>query len=143
LNPTAHDREIAPIHRGPYRLIDSIVRYDEGTGITCALTIKGDEPYFAGHFPGHPIVPGVLELEMLFQAAEQFLLIEKTGGAPVRLASVASARFMNPIVPPRELTVSVDLKEERGSESLFSGRVADGADTFVQATFMVTVIRDL
>jgi len=139
------NRTIEPIHCAPYRFIDEIVRYDKGTGITCKTTIRGDEPYFEGHFPGHPIVPGVFELEMLFQAAEQFLVMEGTAGGDgaVRLASVASARFTNPIVPPRDLLVTADLKARSGSELLFSGRVADGPDTFVQASFSVTVLEKL
>jgi 3-hydroxyacyl-[acyl-carrier-protein] dehydratase len=139
------NRTISPVHRAPYQLVEAIVRYDKGEGITCKTTIRGDEPYFAGHFPGHPIVPGVFELEMLFQAAQQFLVMEGTAreAGAARLASVASARFTNPIVPPRELSVTVDLKEHRGPEALFSGRVADGPDTFVQASFCVTVVQKL
>ncbi len=139
------DWTIPPVHHAPYRLVDEIVQHDKGAGITCRVTIRGDEPYFMGHFPGHPIVPGVLELEMLFQAAERFIAIEGTAGtdSAVRLASVTSARFMSPIVPPRDLSVRVDLKEPGRSETAFSGRVADGPDTFVQASFTVTIIRKL
>jgi 3-hydroxyacyl-[acyl-carrier-protein] dehydratase len=137
------DRTIPPVRRAPYHFIDEIVRYDQGKGITCGTTIRGDEPYFEGHFPGHPIVPGVLELEMLFQAAQQFLLMEGIAGPDraAQLTSVSSARFTNPIVPPRGLSVTVELKERRGSERLFSGRVTDGPDTFVQVLFSVTVVQ--
>jgi len=136
------DNKTIPLnHRAPYRLIDEVVRHEKGTGITCRTVIRGDEPYFAGHFPGHPIVPGVLEIEMLFQAAELFLITEKRAGQnqALHLASVSSARFMSPIIPPRDLTVTVGLKQDRGSEAVFSGRVSDGPDVFVQALFSVTV----
>ncbi|MBN2225188.1 MAG: 3-hydroxyacyl-[acyl-carrier-protein] dehydratase FabZ [Deltaproteobacteria bacterium] len=136
------DTTIPPDHRAPYRFIDEIVRYEKGTGITCKTIIRGDEPYLAGHFPGHPIVPGVFEIEMLFQAAELFLMTEKRAGESreMRLASIGSARFMIPIIPPRDLTVMVGLKEDRGTEIAFSGRVGDGPDVFVQALFSVTVL---
>ncbi len=139
---TMDDTTIPLAHRRPYRFIDEITRHETGAGITCRTIIRADEPYFAGHFPGHPIVPGVFEIEMLFQAAELFLVLEKRAGesGAIRLASIASARFMKPIIPPRDLTVSVNLKEDRGSEIVFSGRVGDDSDAFVQATFSVTVL---
>jgi 3-hydroxyacyl-[acyl-carrier-protein] dehydratase len=139
---TGNGTTIPLAHTKPYRFIDEITRYEKGTGITCRTIIRADEPYLAGHFPSHPIVPGVFEIEMLFQAAEVFLTMEKTAGegAAIRLASIASARFMKPIIPPRDVTVTVNLKEDRGSEKLFSGRVGDDSDAFVQALFSVTVL---
>jgi 3-hydroxyacyl-[acyl-carrier-protein] dehydratase len=138
---TRDDTTIPLAYKRPYRFIDEITRYEKGAGITCKTTIRADEPYLAGHFPGHPIVPGVLEIEMLFQAAEVFLTMERTAGkAAMRLASIASARFLKPIIPPRDVTITVNLKEDRGSEILFSGRVGDDSDTFVQAVFSVMVL---
>lgn len=132
---------IPPIHGAPYRFIDEVVRYEAGSGITCKTLIHGNEPYFAGHFPAHPILPGVFEIEMLFQAAELFLILETGAGrdGAMRPASVKSARFMSPILPPRAVTITVDVKQAGQSERLFTGRLSDGPDTFVQASFSVTV----
>jgi len=141
VNTTVHETGIPPIHNKPYRFIDRVIRYDKGEAITCTAAIRNDEPYFAGHFPGRPIMPGVLGIEMLFQAAELFLMLETGAGrdGALRLGSVASARFVSPITPPRDVTVAVELKEDRGSEKVFSGRLSDGPDTFIQALFSVTV----
>jgi 3-hydroxyacyl-[acyl-carrier-protein] dehydratase len=141
VSKTADDTTIPPIHRQPYRFIDRVVRYDRGAAITCTAAVRGDEPYFAGHFPGHPIVPGVFGIEMLFQAAELFLVHETGAGrdGTMRLGSVSSARFMSPITPPREVTVAVTVKEDRGTEKVFSGRLSDGPEVFVQALFTITV----
>jgi len=141
VNTTIGAIAVPSVHEKPYRFIDEIVRHDRGTAITCAARISGDEPYFTGHFPGHPIVPGVFEIEMLFQAAELFLIMETGTGRDgmIRLSSISSARFMTPIVPPRKVTIVVTVKEDKGSDKLFSGRVSDGPDIFVQALFTVTV----
>ena len=138
------DRTTARAGNG-YRFIDTTVRYEKAGGIVCGKAFRGDEAYFMGHFPGHPIVPGVCEIEMLFQAAARFLVMEgavKTGESS-RLAAISSARFTNPIVPPRDVLAAVSLKERRGPVWLFSGRVSDGPDTFVQASFSVTVVQEL
>jgi 3-hydroxyacyl-[acyl-carrier-protein] dehydratase len=137
-----NDTTVPSAHRPPYRLIDEVVDHRKATGITCRTRIRGDEPYLAGHFPGHPIVPGVLEIEMLFQAAELFLVMEKraAGTGKARLATVGSARFTSPIIPPRDLTVTVDLKQDGRTGTVFSGRVSDGPELFVQASFSVTIL---
>jgi 3-hydroxyacyl-[acyl-carrier-protein] dehydratase len=133
---------IPSAYREPYRLIDEVVDHRKAAGITCRTRIRGDEPYLSGHFPGQPIVPGVLEIEMLFQAAELFLVMEQraAGSGRTRLAAVKSARFTNPIIPPRDLTVTVDLKQDGQTQTDFSGRVSDGPDLFVQASFSVTIV---
>jgi 3-hydroxyacyl-[acyl-carrier-protein] dehydratase len=137
---TADDALSLLVHRQPYRFIDEIVRYEAKTGITCKTTIRGDEPYFIGHFPGHPILPGVFEIEMLYQAAELFLMMEETPvlQKAIGLETVDNARFTSPIVPPRELTISVQMREPGDGGLLrFSGKVSDGAETFVTASFSV------
>jgi 3-hydroxyacyl-[acyl-carrier-protein] dehydratase len=141
VNEAAGHSAVPPVHAKPYRFIDAVERYAPGEGITCTATIRTDEPYFAGHFPGQPIVPGVFCIEMLFQAAELCLILETGTGrnGSMRPGAVASARFTSPIVPPREVTVTVNLREDRGSDKIFSGRLSDGRDTFVQALFSVTV----
>lgn len=141
MNTAAEHTAVPPIHAKPYRFIDAVERYTPGEGITCTAVIRTDESYFAGHFPGRPIVPGVFCIEMLFQAAELFLIRETGIGrnGSIRPGAVASARFTSPIVPPRDVTVTVSLKEDRGSDKVFSGRLSDGQDTFVQALFSVTV----
>ncbi len=136
------DTTVPSAYREPYRLIDEVVEHRKAAGITCRTRIRGDEPYLAGHFPGQPIVPGVLEIEMLFQAAELFLVMEQRapGSGKTRLTAVRSARFTSPIIPPRDLTVTVDLKQDGRTETAFSGRVSDGPDLFVQASISVTIV---
>ena len=55
-------------HRPPFRFVDRVDRCDPGRSVTARWRITGDEPWLAGHFPGNPIVPGVLQLEALAQA---------------------------------------------------------------------------
>jgi 3-hydroxyacyl-[acyl-carrier-protein] dehydratase len=124
-------------HRGAYRLIDEVLSHEPGREIVCAKEIRGDEAYFAGHFPGHPIVPGVFEIEMMFQAARLCLMIEKERGdqTDITLAGVESARFQNPVVPPAHLTVTVEVKGRAGTRIRFSGLVADASRPYARASF--------
>jgi 3-hydroxyacyl-[acyl-carrier-protein] dehydratase len=126
-------------HRGAYRLVDEVVSHEPEKEIVCAKEIGGDEPYFAGHFPGHPIVPGVLEIEMMFQAARLHLMLEEeqTDQTDVTLAGIESARFHNPIVPPAHLTITVEARGREGTRVRFSGLVADASRPYARASFCV------
>lgn len=126
-------------HQKPYRFIDEVISYQEGQGIVCTKEIRGDEPYFAGHFPGHPVTPGVFEIEMMFQAARLFLMLEdrEKGTRDIRLVKVDNARFLSPIVPPRGLTISVTLKSREEPMLRFSGFVKDETEQYVRASFTI------
>jgi 3-hydroxyacyl-[acyl-carrier-protein] dehydratase len=126
-------------HQSPYRFIDEVISFDEGEGVVCKKTIGGNEPYFAGHFPGHPVTPGVFEIEMMFQAASLFLMLEDRGKSTerIRLVRIENARFLSPIVPPRDLTISVTLKSREEPTFRFSGFVKDETEQYVQASFSI------
>ena len=130
-------------HHGSYRFVDELVSYGRGEGVVCRKEIRGDEPYFAGHFPGHPIVPGVFEIEMMLQAASLFLALEREGGGneEVGLARIDNARFLKPIIPPAVLTITVEAKGTEQSLARFSGHVGDETQQYVRASFSVERIR--
>ncbi|HAV12514.1 MAG TPA: beta-hydroxyacyl-ACP dehydratase [Opitutae bacterium] len=103
-------------HRPPFLFIDEIVEVRED-GATCKRTIRADEPQFEGHYPGNPIMPGVLLCESCFQAGAIYLgkQIEKEGKSlndvtPV-LSRITDARFKQMVKPGDEITIEVTMKE--------------------------------
>lgn len=124
-------------HRYPFLLIDRVTDYVPGQSIKAYKNITFNEPCFMGHFPGHPIFPGVLILEAMAQAAG--VLGFKTKGKTDELylyAGIDKARFKRPVVPGDRLDFEVSLIKERKGIWKFSGisRV-DGAEA-CSAEFM-------
>lgn len=103
-------------HRPPFLFIDEIVEIRED-GVTCKRKIRMEEPQFEGHYPGNPIMPGVLLCEACFQTGAIFLAkqIEKDGKSlsdvtPV-LSRITDARFKQMVKPGDEITIEVTMKE--------------------------------
>lgn len=114
-------------HRPPFLFIDEIVEVSEH-GAIAKRRIRPDEPQFEGHYPGNPIMPGVLLCEACFQAAAVYIgkqhLSGKTGseGVPV-LGRVNQARFRQIVVPGDELTIEVKLNEVASKFFMMSGTI--------------------
>ncbi len=103
-------------HRPPFLFIDAIVEIRED-GATCKRQLRMEEPQFEGHYPGNPIMPGVLLCEACFQTGAIFLSkqIEKEGKSlndvtPV-LSRITDARFKQMVKPGDEITIEVTMKE--------------------------------
>lgn len=100
-------------HRYPFLLVDRVVHLEPGKEIVALKNVSMNEPFFAGHFPKHPVMPGVLILEALAQAAA--LLSFKTVGNPpdsdavVYFAGIDGARFKKPVMPGDQLTLHVEI----------------------------------
>lgn len=103
-------------HRPPFLFIDAIVA-ETPDGVTARRLIRGDEPQFEGHYPGNPIMPGVLLCEAVFQTGAYFLVrkLESEGGTAENLTPVLSrirdARFKQMIRPGDTVEISVELTE--------------------------------
>ena len=105
-----------PPHRTPFLFIDGVIACEPGKTLVAEKSLSPDEPYFAGHFPGHPVMPGVLILEAMAQAA--CVLIWETLEPAERnfisyLAGVEKARFRKPVMPGDRIVLSVDLLVQR------------------------------
>jgi 3-hydroxyacyl-[acyl-carrier-protein] dehydratase len=132
-------------HNRPYLFVDRVKEYKSGEGIECGMTIRGDESYLSGHFPGRPMLPGVFEVEAMFQAAEAFVALE--GGAKgrrynpgeVNLVKIVSAKFLRPITPPADLTVSTRLMKIDGEEMNFKGSIYNDTDKCAESSFTIKV----
>jgi 3-hydroxyacyl-[acyl-carrier-protein] dehydratase len=97
-------------HRAPFRFVDAVDACDPGRAVTARWRIAGDEPWLAGHFPGRPVVPGVLQLEALAQAGAVAVLAhpDHAGRLPL-FGGVEDARFRRQVLPGDELVLEVEL----------------------------------
>jgi len=104
-------------HRYPFLLIDKVIDYEIGKQLHAVKNVTINEPFFQGHFPSKPIMPGVLILEAMAQATGVlgFKTIEKTDDTLYYFAAIDNARFKQPVVPGDVLDIHVEyLKERRG-----------------------------
>ena len=92
-------------HRAPFLFVDEVVACTREEIVALKL-FSGEEPFFAGHFPGHPIVPGVLLVEAMAQAMAYWSLY-MNGESKILLAGVDKARFRKPVLPGDQLKLKV------------------------------------
>ena len=98
-------------HRPPFLFVDRVVEMVPGERVDARYRVTGEEPFLAGHFPGRPIFPGVLQLEALAQAAAISLLADpRYAGRLPLFGGVEDVRFRRQVVPGDELTLQVDLE---------------------------------
>lgn len=132
--------ELIP-HRYPFLLVDRVLELSE-TDIVAEKLVSANEPYFEGHFPGRPIMPGVLIIEALAQAAaigvkKNEVASRKRG---VVLAGVNKARFRKPVLPGSILTLHVTIRRRRGDLFVLQGVARVDSETVAEAEFMAAFV---
>ena len=106
--------EIIP-HRHPFLLIDTIEELVPGLRAVGKKCVTFDEPYFAGHFPGEPVMPGVLIIEALAQTGAVAILgLEENRGKTAYFAGINSAKFKQKVVPGDVLTLETEIIRQKG-----------------------------
>ena len=118
-------------HRYPFLLVDRVVEIVPGERLVAYKNVTIGEPFFAGHFPGHPVMPGVLVLEALAQASA-ILCYRSTGFDPEKkvtyLMAIDGARFRRPVVPGDTIHYHVQKMRHRGRVWRFKAQaLVDGA----------------
>ena len=102
-------------HRQPFLLIDTIEELEPGKRAVGKKCVSYNEPFFAGHFPGEPVMPGVLILEALAQVgAVAILSCEDFKGKTAYFGAVNSAKFKRKVVPGDVLTLELEIIKEKG-----------------------------
>lgn len=102
-------------HRDPFLLIDEIVEMEPGQHVIAKKHLKEDEYWFKGHFPGMPVQPGVLTLEMLAQAGAVCVLsMPENQGKVAMFAGADKVRWRRPVLPGETLTLEVTVNKFRG-----------------------------
>ncbi len=102
-------------HRDPFLFLDEIVELEPGVRVVARKQVRADEWFFPGHFPGRPIMPGVIMVEALAQAgAVAVLSLEENRGKLALFAGIDDVRFKRIVEPGEELTLECSLEAARG-----------------------------
>jgi beta-hydroxyacyl-ACP dehydratase FabZ len=129
-------------HRYPFLLIDRIVEFEENKRAVGIKNVTINEPFFQGHFPGHPIMPGVLLIEAMAQAGGVLAL--KSDPDPstkvIYFMSIDKAKFRKPVIPGDQVRFELDLIKTRGAiRSLKAVAIVDGA-VVAEAEMMAMIV---
>jgi 3-hydroxyacyl-[acyl-carrier-protein] dehydratase len=130
-------------HRYPILLVDRVLEIEKGSRIKAIKNVSINEPFFNGHFPHRPVMPGVLMLEALAQAAA-LLAFETLGVTPddktvYYFAGIDGARFKRPVEPGDQLILDVSLDRMKAGIFKFKARATVGTDLAVEADLMCTM----
>jgi 3-hydroxyacyl-[acyl-carrier-protein] dehydratase len=117
-------------HRPPFRFVDTVDELKAGERVTARYRVTGEEPFLAGHFPGNPVFPGVLQLEALAQAGGIALLADdRYAGKLPLFGGVEGVRFRRIVRPGDELVLSVEMERLSARGGWGSGVAqVDGAE---------------
>jgi len=135
---TARLMKILP-HRYPFLMVDKIIKID-GARIVGLKNVTANEPYFQGHFPNHPIMPGVLQLEAIAQVAGLMMLRQADNfGKLAYFMSAESVRWRKPVRPGDTMIIDVELTKSRGKVGKAKGTCLVNGETVSEAevTFML------
>ncbi len=127
-------------HRYPFLMVDRVLKV-EGNKISALKNVTINEPFFQGHFPGHPIMPGVLQLEAMAQVAGILMLRQaENAGKLAYFMSAESVKWRRPVRPGDQLQIDVELTKNRGKIGRAKGVCSVGGETVSEAevTFMLT-----
>ena len=129
-------------HRYPMLLVDRVESLDPEKGIVAIKAVTINEPFFQGHFPGRPIMPGVLIVEALAQAAG-VLAVESLGlagsGKLVYFMAIEGAKFRQPVEPGVLLKLEVEFVQKRSSVCKFAGRASVDGKLAAEANFTAMI----
>jgi 3-hydroxyacyl-[acyl-carrier-protein] dehydratase len=126
-------------HRGPMLLIDAVVAYDQDH-IVCRKTFRADEHFLQGHFPGDPIVPGVILCECALQAGAVLLAQRPAGSAGVPLATrLDQVRFRRVVRPGETIEIDVHLRDQVSQAYYLDARIRCGGQMAARMEFACTL----
>jgi len=127
-------------HRYPILLVDRVLELEPGTRISAIKNVTVNDPFFQGHFPGHPVMPGVLIIEALAQAAAVLTYVTlKTSypdGTLFLFAGIDGARFKRPVEPGDQLRLEVTMDRVKRGVGKFTARALVDSDVVCEAELM-------
>ncbi|EOS21842.1 beta-hydroxyacyl-(acyl-carrier-protein) dehydratase FabZ [Lachnospiraceae bacterium 3-1] len=125
--------EIIP-HRQPFLLIDTIEELEPGKRAVGKKCVTYNEPFFAGHFPGEPVMPGVLIVEALAQTGAVAILSQPDfKGKTAYFGAINNARFKQKVVPGDELILELEIVKQKGPVGIGSAKATVNGKVAVQA----------
>lgn len=136
-------REIQSLlpHRFPFLLVDRIIELEPNVKITGLKNVTINEPFFQGHFPDYPVMPGVLIIEAMAQIAGILAYRSGVQGDTLYFMSIEKAKFRKPVIPGDQLLFKLNVLQKRGSVWKFSGE-AFVDEKLVSEVEFTAMIRD-
>ena len=130
-------------HRYPFLLVDRVLEFEKDVRIKALKNVTMNEPFFGGHFPSRPVMPGVLMLEALAQAAA-LLSFESMGTEPgddtvVYFVGIDGARFKRPVGPGDQLILEARIDRAKAGIYKYKTRASVDGQTVVEAELMCTM----
>ena len=130
-------------HRYPFLLVDRVLEVEKGKSIKALKNVTINEPFFVGHFPHRPVMPGVLMLEAMAQVAA-LLAFDTLGVTPDNktiyyFAGIDGARFKRPVEPGDQLVMDVTLERMKAGIFKFKGTTRVGEEIACEAELMCTM----
>ena len=136
--------ELIP-HRHPFLFLDELINIKKLETATGINTFSDNEDFFKGHFPGHPIVPGVILIEMMAQTAAALIaysIKDETTDKIVYLMNVEKTKFRNPVFPNQKIYTDVKALRSKGRVWRFEGRAYDDKDSTISEAVWSAMIMD-
>jgi 3-hydroxyacyl-[acyl-carrier-protein] dehydratase len=130
-------------HRYPFLLVDRVLELEKNVRIVALKNVTINEPFFGGHFPSRPVMPGVLMLEALAQTAAllsfESMDVEPGDDMVVYFVGIDGARFKRPVEPGDQLTLEATIERAKAGIYKYKTRASVGGDTAVEAELMCTM----
>ncbi len=129
-------------HRYPFLLVDRIVAFEENKSISGIKNVTINEPFFQGHFPGHPIMPGVLLLEAMAQTGGVMALKSnpEAKNKVIYFMSIDKAKFRKPVLPGDQVRFDLELTRQRGTIMAFKGTAKVDGAVVAEAELMAMIV---
>jgi 3-hydroxyacyl-[acyl-carrier-protein] dehydratase len=132
-------------HRYPILLVDRVLKLEPGVSIQALKNVSVNEPFFTGHFPARPVMPGVLMIEAMAQAAGLLAFattgVQQDDNSVFYFAGIDDARFKRPVQPGDQLILDVVLERSKAGIFKFKGRASVYGELAVEAGLMCTMRR--
>ena len=130
-------------HRYPFLLVDRLVDVDPGESAVGIKNVTANEPFFQGHFPDRPVMPGVLIIEAMAQTAAVIVVASLGGSAEGKLVyfmSIENARFRKPVEPGDQLRLVCRKERQRGNVWKFTGEALVDGTVVAEATYTAMIM---
>jgi len=129
-------------HRYPFLLVDRILEFVQNKKVIALKNVTINEPFFQGHFPGAPIMPGVLIIEAMAQAGGVLVvksMSEEKHGALIYFMSLDKVKFRKPVLPGDQLVLEIKILKQRAKAIKMSGLAFVDEKIMAEAEFMATI----